>query len=528
MRNAPLTFTTLRTLLLSAVGLSLAACSGNVSCNDCEGATNSGGSQNGSGVGAGGTGGTEPSGCTNPKPSPFGGSGTFACDEGYTYRADAGSCRNQLPREGKVEWPYSAGGGAGGASNPDSPPPADECSSDQDCQPNASCELRHTNNYDCPWLGIQPPPIYERVCVEGCTQDADCGDQQVCVCGPDIGRCETISAVAGCRSDADCSDAALCIKNARPSPFNPLQFACELPGDECQSDADCENRDFCRINEDGRSCQGRPICGRPFLIQGSTRTATAEQSVHWLNSTADRLGEKTATTRQGSTLDATGRQTLAAHWTQIGLMEHASVAAFARFSLQLISLGAPGDLVEASARAQLDEAKHTRLAFSLASKYRKTPIGPGRLAYSGALDDESWEQILVTTILEGCIGETRAALEASHSAAVCRDPEVEKVLRTIAHDEGSHAELAWKAVAWMLVERPDLKKLAQDTFSQGCLVELDDRSRPMNLEDHGVLSSTALRACYDEATTRVILPCAEALLSPPTARTVETATHINV
>lgn len=41
---------------------------------------------------------------------------------------------------------------------------------------------------------------------------------------------------------------------------------------------------------------------------------------------------------------------------------------------------------QASARAQLDEARHARLAFSLASDYSQAAHGPGRLAFSGALD----------------------------------------------------------------------------------------------------------------------------------------------
>jgi hypothetical protein len=39
---------------------------------------------------------------------------------------------------------------------------------------------------------------------------------------------------------------------------------------------------------------------------------------------------------------------LAKHWTEVALMAHASIAAFARFSLDALSLGAPPELLDAA------------------------------------------------------------------------------------------------------------------------------------------------------------------------------------
>ena len=65
-------------------------------------------------------------------------------------------------------------------------------------------------------------------------------------------------------------------------------------------------------------------------------------------------------------------------------MEHASVAAFARFTLHLMSLGAPAALVERSNAALADETLHAKLAFAIASGYAGRAIGPGPLAIDGA------------------------------------------------------------------------------------------------------------------------------------------------
>ena len=49
------------------------------------------------------------------------------------------------------------------------------------------------------------------------------------------------------------------------------------------------------------------------------------------------------------------RRAIAQHWTRAAQMEHASVAAFSRFSLQLLAVGAPPSLLEDAHRAALDE-----------------------------------------------------------------------------------------------------------------------------------------------------------------------------
>lgn len=50
-------------------------------------------------------------------------------------------------------------------------------------------------------------------------------------------------------------------------------------------------------------------------------------------------------------------------------MEHASVAAFARFTLQLLAMGAPAELVQASVGAAADELDHARLRFGIADRF---------------------------------------------------------------------------------------------------------------------------------------------------------------
>jgi hypothetical protein len=220
-------------------------------------------------------------------------------------------------------------------------------------------------------------------------------------------------------------------------------------------------------------------------------------------------------------LSPEARAQLAAHWTDIGLMEHASIAAFARFSLQLLALGAPADLIEETNCALADETKHARLCFALASSYGGAPVGPGRLDIAGSLEGATAEAILRTVIHEGCIGETHAALEAAESRALCRDAAVSEVLDVIARDEARHAELAWRFVQWLLSERPELREVAESEFSS-VFAELaeprDASSVSGELARYGVLDAGSRRAVRRHALESVVAPCAARLLRSGTPR----------
>src|SRR5690349_3292760 len=64
--------------------------------------------------------------------------------------------------------------------------------------------------------------------------------------------------------------------------------------------------------------------------------------------------------------------------------EHAAVATFARLSLELLALGAPSDLVVAAHDAALDEVRHARQSYAIASALGETVVGPDALAAATA------------------------------------------------------------------------------------------------------------------------------------------------
>jgi hypothetical protein len=184
------------------------------------------------------------------------------------------------------------------------------------------------------------------------------------------------------------------------------------------------------------------VCGRPFLVEAEARVAPIVQSGEWL--------ERGDWRPRTDHLTRAERATVAAHWMKMGQMEHASIAAFARFSLQLLSLGAPPQLVQACTQALADETAHTRLCFQIASEYAGHAVGPGPLDVNRSLEVTSLEDIVDLVIAEGCFGETSAALEALDAADSASDPVIRSAYAQIARDEQRHAELAFQFVRWAL------------------------------------------------------------------------------
>jgi len=213
-----------------------------------------------------------------------------------------------------------------------------------------------------------------------------------------------------------------------------------------------------------------------------------------------------------------GRRALCAAWTRVGLMEHASIAAFARFTMQLMGVGAPASLIEASMEAMRDEARHTKLAFALASAYGEAPIAPGALDIAGSLDASDLASLVVTTVHEGCIGETVAAMEAAEALLHVEDPALRSVLAQIERDETQHAELAWRFVRWALaVGGEAVRSAAKATFASAIAASGDPRPRQVTAADRRLLAGGILPDKLHEqvravALRQVVRVCALALL----------------
>ncbi|WP_394834314.1 ferritin-like domain-containing protein [Pendulispora rubella] len=255
-------------------------------------------------------------------------------------------------------------------------------------------------------------------------------------------------------------------------------------------------------------CTGS-CCGRPFVVDGRERVATTEERRDWQKGRAVRS--------VASTLDAATRGALADAWARDALMEHASIASFARFTLQLLAVGAPAPFLQAAQRSALDEVNHARACFALASRFAGRAIGPGPLPMNHAVDDITLERAAASAAVEGCIGETTAAIVAQARLREARDLEVRAVLETIVRDETAHALLAWRFVTWAISVGGESTRKAVAAAIQSALASHDACARPSSndaapLREYGHISASETGALAECARRDILAPAFAALL----------------
>jgi hypothetical protein len=159
----------------------------------------------------------------------------------------------------------------------------------------------------------------------------------------------------------------------------------------------------------------------------------------------------------GTDDDAT-RRAVAAQWRENGRTEHASVAAFARLTLDLMALGAPPELVADANRDALDEIRHTELCFGLARALDGRSESPGAFpeaARARTLPRSrtlALAQLAVDSLIDGALHEGVSARIIAKLARRCEAPAIQAILKEIAADEGRHAHHGWDVVRWCLAE----------------------------------------------------------------------------
>jgi hypothetical protein len=264
----------------------------------------------------------------------------------------------------------------------------------------------------------------------------------------------------------------------------------------------------------------RPLSPRrPFLVGASLRSARSQARDDW--SAARLRDDDDGAPGLGAQLAAE----LAKAWLNDGLEEHASIAAFARFTMMLLSVAAPPELVAASQRASLDEITHARDCFALAHRYGARDTGPGALDVHDALGPgpRSLADLAALTAEEGCVGETLGAALAAEQLAVAVDPEVRRILARIVRDEARHAELAWRFIAWAVAEErrgalgaagvsAAVAAAAAHAIAATRAMEIRPASKDLEgWHAHGRLTCAEAREASERTIVDVVLPCFAAL-----------------
>jgi len=205
------------------------------------------------------------------------------------------------------------------------------------------------------------------------------------------------------------------------------------PDENCANIGGMAPLSFCRYPITVIPPEEECAYGRPLVIDGAPRLAPLLRRDGWL---------------AGPEAGPAAPAERAFAWARIGLAEHASIASFSRFALDLLQFGAPADLVADAHAAAADEVRHAKLAFGLAARGALGHVGPGPLDLRAMELSVDLVDLAEATAREGCIAETLSALMMAEAHDRSTDPAERAALAVIARDEARHAALAWRTVRW--------------------------------------------------------------------------------
>ena len=452
----------------------------------------------GGGAGAGGTG--EVCAGAVPVPAKNGAaSGYMRCPDGTVHRAQALACASTidaLAGDGSEDWVY--------------------CQSDADC--NASPHGRCVQSYD-DWEGTTSCG-----CSYACETDAECGAGKVCACAGIAGLGQSACVEASCHTGADCATGECGISSFDDGCFTVVELACRAPGDACRLDNQCSGPgETCVLSSSNPAwhCEG-PGCtiGRPLLVDGRALRADAATRGDWGldgagadGATGAALPSVSELRAMAAGLGASDRALLAEHWLEVAALEHASIASFARFTLELLAFGAPSALVADAQRAALDEVEHARVAYAIAGACSDAERGPACLELGALALAPTRAALVRALVLEACAGETLGVVEALELATRVSSPALTAVHRRLAADEERHAALGWRTLGWLLADAPELRAVAEEAFAEAATTyAATPNASRASAPALGLLSGDELAALRAQALREVVLPCARALL----------------
>lgn len=484
------TLVSLRASLLAAMGL--AACGGEVTLPPGTGGNG----------GAGGAASTLCAGAVSINAADGSATGFERCPDGTVFRAQAKACSV-----------------TDGITSCQGTEATKSCDTDAECtdKPHGKCASVSYADLGGPTTGCQ--------CTYPCAGDAECGAGNVCVCGGVVpgGAASSMCVAASCAAGSDCPTGECGVGAWEDGCGTEVFLACRTAADACRTAAQCTQASAaqCALSSaDGPwSCLGQNCAiGRPLVVDGEIRAAEPEGRADW---TMPGLAVSL------SGLDVATREIIAQHWLTVGALEHASVASFARFTLELLALGAPAELLAETQRAGFDEVEHARMAYAVASAYAGRKLGPGTLNLAAVPVRADPREIIPSLVAEACVGETLGVAEAIELTGRARDPAMARVYARIAADEARHAELAWRTLAWLL-SRADAETAAltgrafaetvaaasrdpaprHPQGSEGAPRASTERSWP----EHGLLPSSQIGSLRRRALRDVVEPCVAALL----------------
>jgi len=267
-----------------------------------------------------------------------------------------------------------------------------------------------------------------------------------------------------------------------------------------------EEKDSCCYTATYRTIRSQPECvmGRPLMEEGSVKVAFIKRDINnpWIHALTKPLERHNITQQQ---CEIAGK-----FYLTTALYEHASIASFQKFGLDLMRFGAPPHLLDKAQQATRDEILHARMSFSIAASLLQENVQPSTLDYTPTLC-ENITEFARHTLIEGAIGETFAVLLASEQLRVATDPAVREFLHHVVKDEAEHAELAWETLRWCLQKEPSIRNILLEVIQDGAQIGVSHYPQHEILAI-GLPSQQNMKKLIQTGFDRVIIPSILSLL----------------
>lgn len=240
--------------------------------------------------------------------------------------------------------------------------------------------------------------------------------------------------------------------------------------------------------------------GRAHRRRGVAKVPSDTATASWIDETC--LDENGVDATRAIDAPPEQREALATAWRAMAATETASVAAFASFSQQLLALGAPSRFVEDAHRDAIDEVRHARVCYAIATKLDGRRLGAAAFPAAAWAPDHapSFLRLARDTLRDGCVFEGASARVAEELAAhdgVCS--QARRALAAMAVDEARHAAHAWEVLAWARTQLTPKEDASLDAVIDELLASKHDAVVPHDrFETFGVAGPARWRDAVRE------------------------------
>jgi hypothetical protein len=205
------------------------------------------------------------------------------------------------------------------------------------------------------------------------------------------------------------------------------------------------------------------------------------------------------------------------HWIEALKFEYASVASFARFAIDLMTVQAPLELVQRAQQCSIEEIDHVKISALVVNKILEAQgakdkfVTLGRFPKHQAHFDGDFVRLCKAVVFEGCINETVAAAHLLHASILCTNDSLKQILYHIAEQEWGHALFAFDCFHWMMSQLDlETRKLIQVEIENNLKEEVAKAKNmtkaQISIHQLGVLSDSKERFVRTQVIHKVLIP----------------------